>query len=55
MAGSESSNGFSPSPEALKKYGITKPISLAGPSEVDLQRNAELEKVIFSGNLSFDF
>lgn len=30
-----------------KKYGITKPISLAGPSETDIQRNMELEKAIF--------
>ena len=43
--GAESPNGTSPAP--AKKYGITKPISLAGPTDADLQRNAELEKVIF--------
>lgn len=29
----------------LKQYGVTKPISLAGPTEADLQRTVELEKV----------
>lgn len=28
-----------------KQYGITKPLSLLGPVEADLQRTAELEKV----------
>jgi poly(A) polymerase len=41
MVGSQSSNGT-----AAKRYGITKPISVAGPTEPDLHRNAELEKVI---------
>ncbi|OMO86631.1 hypothetical protein COLO4_21002 [Corchorus olitorius] len=34
-----------------KKYGITKPISLAGPSEVDIQRNKELEKFLIESGL----
>lgn len=34
-----------PQPAPEIKYGVTKPISLAGPTEADLQRNAELEKV----------
>lgn len=42
MVGSASLNGSSPA----KKYGITKPISFAGPTDADLQRNVELEKVI---------
>ena len=42
MVGSESLNGSSPQP---KMYGITNPISMAGPTETDLQRNSELEKV----------
>nr|GMD42728.1 nuclear poly(A) polymerase 4-like isoform X1 [Ipomoea batatas] len=29
-----------------KQYGLTKPLSLSGPSEADLQRNAELEKFL---------
>lgn len=32
--------------DAPKQYGITKPLSLLGPVEADLQRTAELEKVI---------
>jgi poly(A) polymerase len=28
-----------------KQYGITKPLSLLGPVEADLQRTAELERV----------
>lgn len=32
----------------LKQYGVTKPISLAGPTEADLQRTVELEKVCSS-------
>jgi len=42
VGGSEKLNSSSPLP---KSYGITKPISLAGPTEADHLRNAELEKV----------
>lgn len=42
MGDSEKLNSSSPLP---KSYGITKPISLAGPTEADHLRNAELEKV----------
>lgn len=49
MVGPESVDGslLPPAPAAVtpKKYGVTKPISVAGPAEVDFQRNAELEKV----------
>lgn len=31
--------------QALKSYGITKPLSVSGPSAADLKRNLELEKV----------
>lgn len=39
-------------PPPPKQYGLTKPLSLSGPSEADLQRNAELEKVIPSSFIS---
>lgn len=34
-------------PQAVvaKQYGVTKPISKAGPTEADVQRTVELEKV----------
>lgn len=43
MVGSRSSDGVSQA-QPPKRYGITKPISVAGPTEADLHRNAELEK-----------
>lgn len=43
MAGPESPNGSS----LPKRFGITKPISVAGPNETDLIRNMDLEKVKF--------
>lgn len=49
--GSESAAETSPTsteaPPPPKKYGVTMPLSLAGPSEADLQRSAALEKVVF--------
>ena len=52
MVGSERENGSSPTPPAqkadVKKYGVMNPISYAGPTEVDVQRNALLEKVDYS-------
>ncbi|XP_011010888.1 PREDICTED: nuclear poly(A) polymerase 4 isoform X2 [Populus euphratica] len=47
MVGSQSSNGT-----AAKRYGITKPISVAGPTEPDLHRNAELEKFLVDSGLN---
>ncbi|EXB60284.1 Poly(A) polymerase [Morus notabilis] len=47
MVGSASLNGSSPA----KKYGITKPISFAGPTDADLQRNVELEKFLIDSGL----
>ncbi|KAL6985482.1 Nuclear poly(A) polymerase 4 [Sarracenia purpurea var. burkii] len=38
-------------PVTAKKYGVTKPISLAGPTEADFQRNAELEKFLIDSGL----
>nr|KJB65636.1 hypothetical protein B456_010G104200 [Gossypium raimondii] len=47
-----SPNGSSPQqPRSVKKHGITKPISLAGPVEVDIQRNTELEKFLIESGL----
>jgi hypothetical protein len=41
-----SSEGLSGSPApAAKQYGITKPISVSGPTDADRQRSRELEKV----------
>lgn len=37
--------GDSPPRQSVKQYGVTKPISVAGPTEVDIQRSLELEKV----------
>lgn len=36
---------LSGSPASAKRYGVSKPISLAGPTEADIQRSAGLEKV----------
>ncbi|XP_041015498.1 nuclear poly(A) polymerase 4-like isoform X2 [Juglans microcarpa x Juglans regia] len=47
-----SSEGLSPSPaSASKQHGVTKPISTAGPSEADRQRNKELEKFLVDAGL----
>ncbi|XP_022750137.1 nuclear poly(A) polymerase 4-like isoform X3 [Durio zibethinus] len=47
-----SPNGSSPhQSQPPKKYGITKPISLSGPSEADIQRNTELEKFLIESGL----
>lgn len=34
-----------PPQAAARQYGVTKPISTAGPTEADIQRTLELEKV----------
>ncbi|URE12584.1 Poly(A) polymerase predicted RNA binding domain [Musa troglodytarum] len=41
----------SPSPPAPRQYGITKPISTAGPTEADLKRTTELEKFLADAGL----
>ncbi|MCD7447869.1 Nuclear poly(A) polymerase 4 [Datura stramonium] len=49
MVSSDSLSGSAASPP--KKYGVTKPLSLAGPTEADLQRNAALEKFLRESQL----
>ncbi|GAY56406.1 hypothetical protein CUMW_171690 [Citrus unshiu] len=39
------------SPPPPKQYGVTKPISMAGPTEADMQRNRELEKFLVEAGL----
>ena len=34
-----------------KQYGVTKPLSLAGPTEADIQRTKELEKFLVGAGL----
>lgn len=48
-----SSEGLSDSPPSLtrKHYGVTKPISSAGPSEADIQRSLELDKFLVDAGL----
>ncbi|ESQ50272.1 hypothetical protein EUTSA_v10001908mg [Eutrema salsugineum] len=40
-----------PPVKALKSYGITKPLSVTGPSAADLKRNLELEKFLVDEGL----
>ncbi|XP_010267123.1 PREDICTED: nuclear poly(A) polymerase 4-like isoform X2 [Nelumbo nucifera] len=50
MVSSEGLSGPSP-PQAVRQYGVTKPISVAGPTEADIQRNLELEKFLVDAGL----
>ncbi|KAL6334901.1 hypothetical protein AAG906_023706 [Vitis piasezkii] len=43
--------GDSPPRQSVKQYGVTKPISVAGPTEVDIQRSLELEKFLVDAGL----
>lgn len=55
MEGTEIENGSSPTPtptpppqnaaDVRRQYGVTNPISFAGPTEADIHRNSLLEKV----------
>lgn len=45
MVGTQNLGGSLPPVNSPKSYGITKPLSLAGPSAADIKRNVELEKV----------
>lgn len=45
MVGTQNLGGSLPPLNSPKSYGITKPLSLAGPSSADIKRNVELEKV----------
>ncbi|XP_031125822.1 nuclear poly(A) polymerase 4-like isoform X1 [Ipomoea triloba] len=53
MVGSENSaETLPPSMEvAPRNYGVTRPLSLAGPSEADIHRNAALEKFLRDSGL----
>ncbi|XP_023546653.1 nuclear poly(A) polymerase 4-like isoform X1 [Cucurbita pepo subsp. pepo] len=51
MVGSDSSTAFHPAPQPASIYGVTKPISLAGPTDADIQRNIELEKFLIDSGL----
>ncbi|KAL0319313.1 UNVERIFIED_CONTAM: Nuclear poly(A) polymerase 4 [Sesamum angustifolium] len=58
MVGSDSLNTpLSPSPPPVeqkrppKQWGVTRPLSLAGPSDADIQRNRELEKFLVDSGL----
>ncbi|KAL6568203.1 Nuclear poly(A) polymerase 4 [Orobanche hederae] len=58
MVGSDSSNSsMSPSPPPAeertprKHWGVTRPLSHAGPTDVDIQRNRALEKVLVVSGL----
>ncbi|MQM02839.1 hypothetical protein Taro_035619 [Colocasia esculenta] len=47
-----SSQAFdSPPLQTVKQYGVTKPLSVAGPTEADIQRTAELEKFLVGAGL----
>ncbi|KAF8388872.1 hypothetical protein HHK36_025553 [Tetracentron sinense] len=46
MVSSEDFSGSSLD-QAVKHFGVTKPLSLAGPTEADIQRSLELEKFLF--------
>ncbi|KAJ9692236.1 hypothetical protein PVL29_011349 [Vitis rotundifolia] len=43
--------GDSPPRQSVKQYGVTKPISVAGPTEADIQRSLELEKFLVDAGL----
>ncbi|GFP83886.1 nuclear poly(A) polymerase 4 [Phtheirospermum japonicum] len=58
MVGSDSlSSSMSPSPPPVenkqppKQWGVTRPLSHAGPTDVDIQRNRELEKLLVDSGL----
>ncbi|MQL75808.1 hypothetical protein Taro_008189 [Colocasia esculenta] len=41
----------SPPTPAVRQFGVTKPISMAGPAEADVERSAELEKFLVEAGL----
>lgn len=45
MVTSDSSSDSPPLPPIPKQYGVTKPLSLSGPTDADIRRTKELEKV----------
>ncbi|CAL5439636.1 unnamed protein product [Camellia sinensis] len=46
MVSSEGSSATPLPPQSPKQFGVTKPLSEAGPSEIDLQRTLDLEKFL---------
>ncbi|KAI4387392.1 hypothetical protein MLD38_005230 [Melastoma candidum] len=46
-----SADGLGGSEPAAKQYGVTKPISLAGPSEADVLKSLELDKFLVDSSL----
>ncbi|KAL3632958.1 Nuclear poly(A) polymerase 4 [Castilleja foliolosa] len=55
MVGSDSSLSPSPPPmenkQPPKQWGVTRPLSHAGPSDADIQKNRELEKLLVDSGL----
>ncbi|CAN1286195.1 Nuclear poly(A) polymerase 4 [Linum perenne] len=51
MASVESLMGVSSPEQPSKQFGITKPISMAGPTEVDLRKSRVLEKFLVDSGL----
>ncbi|XAR48215.1 Polynucleotide adenylyltransferase [Bertholletia excelsa] len=51
MGSSEGSRVRSPTQEAQKQYGVTRPISTAGPANADLRKTAVLEKFLVDSGL----
>lgn len=51
MGSTEDSCGSSTPPEGEKQFGVTKPISMAGPGEIDHQRTSDLEKYLVEAGL----
>ncbi|XP_020872875.1 nuclear poly(A) polymerase 4 isoform X2 [Arabidopsis lyrata subsp. lyrata] len=51
MVGTQNLGGSLPPLNSPKSYGITKPLSLAGPSSADIKRNVELEKYLVDEGL----
>ncbi|XP_078439695.1 nuclear poly(A) polymerase 4-like [Wolffia australiana] len=49
MVSAESLEG--PPQQTMKHFGVTKPISMAGPTDVDLQRSEELQKFLVDAGL----
>ncbi|KAK1290014.1 hypothetical protein QJS10_CPB18g01003 [Acorus calamus] len=49
MVESKDPGGFPP--QIVKQYGVTKAISVAGPTEADLQRSLELDKFLVDSGL----
>ncbi|XVE88805.1 hypothetical protein DITRI_Ditri19aG0098200 [Diplodiscus trichospermus] len=51
MVNSEGLSGSSPVTTPMKQYGITKPISMAGPTEADIRRSRDLEKFLVEAGM----